>query len=127
RRDARASVVDNARILSCGGQVYVATPHVDPGHGFGTAAFKGNARIVFHKTQVEEMHRLGRGYIDTFSRLRPELTPLLRSVEFVEPDIVFSDGQLELDLGSHRALVRHYGRAHAADDLVVLVDDHLLF
>src|SRR5207237_8456227 len=127
RRDARASVVDNARILSCGGQVYVATPHVDPGHGFGTAAFKGNARIVFHNTQVEEMHRLGRGYIDTFSRLRPELTPLLRSVEFVEPDIVFCDGDLEVDLGGHRAVLRSYGPAHAADDQAVLVDDRVIF
>src|SRR5713101_8237062 len=126
-RDNGAYVLERARRLAGGGPVYVATTHVDPGHGFGTAAFKGNARIVFHKTQVEEMHRLGHGYIDTFSRLRPELTPLLRSVEFVEPDIVFCDGQLELELGSHRALLRHYGPAHAADDQVVLVDDHVLF
>ena len=126
-RDNGAYVLEHARRLAGGGPVYVATTHVDPGHGFGTAAFKGNARIVFHKTQVEEMHRLGHGYIDTFSRLRPELTSLLRSIEFVEPDIVFSDGQLELDLGRHRALLRHYGPAHAADDQVVLVDDHVLF
>jgi len=126
-RDNGAYVLEHARRLAGGGPVYVATTHVDPGHGFGTAAFKEHACIVFHKTQVEEMHRLGHEYIDTFSRLRPELTPLLRSVEFVKPDIVFSDGQLELDLGGHRALLRHYGPAHAADDQVVLVDDRVLF
>src|ERR1700704_2313891 len=71
-RDNGACVLEHARRLAGGGPVYVATTHFDPGHGFGTAAFKGNARIVFqfHKTQVEEMHRLGQGYIDTFSRLR---------------------------------------------------------
>ena len=52
---------------------------------------------------------------------------MLCNVEFVEPDIVFSDGQLELDLGSHRAVLRSYGPAHAADDQVVLVDDRVLF
>src|ERR1700716_2887974 len=122
-----AYVLEHASRLGSGRTVCVATTHVDPGHGFGMAAFKRKARIVFHKNQVEEMHRLGHGYIDTFSRLRPELAPMLRSVELVEPDIVFSDGQLELDLGSHRALLRHYGPAHAADDQVVLVDDHVLF
>src|SRR5207253_6115821 len=126
-RDNGAYVLARARRLAGGGPVYVATTHVDPGHGFGTAAFKGNARIVFHKSQVEEMHRLGHGYIDTFSRLRPELTPMLRSVEFVEPDIVFCDGDLEVDLGGHRAALRSYGPAHAADDQVVLVDDRVLF
>jgi glyoxylase-like metal-dependent hydrolase (beta-lactamase superfamily II) len=32
-----------------------------------------------------------------------------------------------MDLGGHRALLRHYGPAHAADDQVVLVDDRVLF
>ena len=122
-----AYVLEHASRLGSGRPVYVATTHVDPGHGFGMAAFKRNARIVFHQSQVEEMHRLGHGYIDTFSRLRPELTPMLGSVEFVEPDIVFCDGDLEVDLGGHRAVLRSYGPAHAADDQVVLVDDRVLF
>ncbi len=126
-QDNGAYVLEHARRLGSGRPVYVATTHVDPGHGFGMAAFKRKARIVFHRSQVEEMHRLGHGYIDTFSRLRPELTPMLRSVEFVEPDIVFCDGDLEVDLGGHGAVLRHYGPAHAADDQVVLVDDHVLF
>ncbi len=50
----------------------------------------------------------------------------MRSVEFVELDIVFGDGDLQVDLGGHRALLRHYGPAHAADDQVVLVDDRVL-
>ena len=54
------------------------------------------------------------------------LGPLLRSVEFVELDIAFGDGDLQVDLGGHRALLRHYGPAHAADDQVVLVDDSVL-
>src|SRR5438128_2640987 len=56
-RDNGAYVLEHARRLAGGGQVYVATTHVDPGHGFGMAAFNITARIVFHKTQVEEMHR----------------------------------------------------------------------
>ena len=126
-QDNGAYVLEHASRLGSGRPVYVATTHVDPGHGFGMAAFKRKARIVFHRSQVEEMHRLGHGYIDTFSRLRPELTPMLRSVEFVEPDIVFCDGDLEVDLGGQGAVLRHYGPAHAADDQVVLVDDHVLF
>ena len=54
-----AYVLGHARRLGGGRPVYVATTHVDPGHGFGMAAFKRNACIVFHETQVEEMHRLG--------------------------------------------------------------------
>ena len=65
--------------------------------------------------------------IAAFTRLRPKLEPLLLSVEFVEPDIVFFDGDLELDLGGHRAVLRSYRPAHAADDQVVLVDDRVLF
>lgn len=107
--------------------MYVATTHVDPGHGFGTAAFKGYARIVLHQAQMEEMQRLGRAYLETFTRLRPDLGSLLHSVVLVEPDIVFSNGGLEMDLGGHRAMLRQYGPAHAADDQVVLVDDRVLF
>ena len=126
-QDNGAYVLEHASRLGSGRPVYVATTHVDPGHGFGMAAFKRNARVVFHQSQVEEMHRQGRAYIETFTRLRPELERLLLSVEFVEPDIVFCDGDLEVVLGGHRALLRHYGPAHAADDQVVLVDDRVLF
>jgi len=126
-QDNGAYVLEQANRLGSGRPVYVATTHVDPGHAFGTAAFKRKARIVFHRYQVEEMHRQGHAYIETFASLRPDLGPLLRSVEFVEPDIVFGDGDLELDLGGRRALLRLYGPAHAADDQVVLVDDRVLF
>jgi glyoxylase-like metal-dependent hydrolase (beta-lactamase superfamily II) len=108
-QDNGAYVLEHARRLGSGRPVYVATTHVDPGHGFGMGAFKRKARIVFHKTQVKEMHRQGHAYVETFSRQRPGLTPMLRGVEFVEPDIVFADGHVELDLGGHRAVLRHYG------------------
>jgi glyoxylase-like metal-dependent hydrolase (beta-lactamase superfamily II) len=89
-----AYVLEHASRLGSGRPVYMATTHVDPGHGFGMAAFKRNARIVFHQSQVEEMHRHGRAYIETSTRLRPELESLLLSVEFVEPgEMVLPDGR----------------------------------
>src|SRR3977135_154776 len=51
-QDKGAYVLEHARRLGRGRPVYVATTHVDPGHGFGMAAFKGKARIVFHRGQV---------------------------------------------------------------------------
>jgi glyoxylase-like metal-dependent hydrolase (beta-lactamase superfamily II) len=122
-------VLEQARSVAGGRPMYVATTHVDPGHGFGMQAFNGNARILFSQAQRDELERHGPAYVETFRRLDPALGVLLDGVELssVQPDLVFSDGDFELDLGGHRAVLRQYGPAHAGDDQVVVVDDRVVF
>src|SRR5207244_8017369 len=48
-QDNGAYALEHASRLGRGRPVYVATTHVDPGHAFGMAAFKGTACIVFHQ------------------------------------------------------------------------------
>ena len=50
----------------------------------------------------------------------------LEGVELVDPHVVY-DGEAEIDLGGHVALLRSFGRAHTGGDQVVLVDGSVLF
>ena len=55
-------VLEQARSVAGGRPMYVATTHVDPGHGFGMQAFNGNARILFSQAQrVTERQDLNAG------------------------------------------------------------------
>jgi glyoxylase-like metal-dependent hydrolase (beta-lactamase superfamily II) len=47
-------------------------------------------------------------------------------VELTDPDVVY-DGQAEIDLGGHRAVLRSWGPAHTAGDQTILVDGRVLF
>jgi glyoxylase-like metal-dependent hydrolase (beta-lactamase superfamily II) len=62
-----------------------------------------------------------------FRGLSANIAAELEDVQLVDPDITYTDGQTEIDLGGHRAVLRSWGPAHTASDQTVLIDDRVLF
>ncbi len=121
-----AYVLEQAKRLAGDRQLYLTITHFHPEHGFGAQAFKGTAAIVYNRAQRDELGRKGRGYIELFNQLVPGIAPVLAEVKFVDPDLTY-DGQVEIDLGGHRAVLRSVGPAHSAGDQLVFVDNRVLF
>lgn len=121
-----AFVLAHAKRLAGHRPLYLAITQLDPGHGFGAQAFKGSATIVYSAAQRERLHDHAHAYIDTFRGLGPQVAAELEGLELVGPDVTY-EGQLEIDLGGVRALLRHWGPAHTADNQTVLIDDRVLF
>src|SRR5438105_3219945 len=94
-------VLEQARSVAGGRPIYVATTHVDPGHGFGMQAFNGNARILFGQAQRDELERHGAAYVEAVKRFDPEVGLLLDGLVLssVEADLVVRDGGFGLALG----------------------------
>jgi hypothetical protein len=61
-----------------------------------------------------------------FRGLGPNIAAELDDVELADPDVTY-DGQAEIDLGGHQAVLRGWGPAHTAADQTVLIDDRVLF
>jgi glyoxylase-like metal-dependent hydrolase (beta-lactamase superfamily II) len=121
-----AYVLEQAKRLAGDRQLYLTITHFHPEHGFGAEAFKGSATIVYNRAQRDELGRKGAGYIELFKGLMADLGPTLDEVTFVDPDVTY-DGQAEIDLGGHRAVLRSVGPAHSAGDQTVFIDDRVLF
>jgi glyoxylase-like metal-dependent hydrolase (beta-lactamase superfamily II) len=121
-----AYVLEQAKRLAGDRQLYLTITHFHPEHGFGAEAFKGSATIVYNRAQRDELGRKGAGYIELFKGLIADLGPTLDEVTFVDPDVTY-DGQAEIDLGGHRAVLRSVGPAHSAGDQTVFIDDRVLF
>jgi glyoxylase-like metal-dependent hydrolase (beta-lactamase superfamily II) len=121
-----AYVLEQARRLAGGRPLYLTITHFHPEHGFGARAFTGAATIIYNGAQRDELRRKGSGYLEMFRGLSPSIAAELDDVEFAEPDVTY-DGQAEIDLGGHRAVLRGWGPAHTLADQTVLVDDRVLF
>src|ERR1700730_16325115 len=119
-------VMEHAKRLAGDRQLYLTITHFHPEHGFGAQAFKGTATIVYNRAQRDELGRKGAGYIELFKGLIPGLGPVLDEVKFVDPDLIY-DGQVTIDLGGHRAVLRSVGPAHSDGDQTIFVDDRALF
>jgi glyoxylase-like metal-dependent hydrolase (beta-lactamase superfamily II) len=119
-------VLEQAMRLAGGRPLYLTITHFHPEHGFGAQAFKGTASIIYNSAQRDELRRKGVAYIDMFRGLDPNIATELEDVELVDPDVTY-DGQAEIDLGGHRAVLRSLGPAHTTSDQTVLIDDHVLF
>jgi glyoxylase-like metal-dependent hydrolase (beta-lactamase superfamily II) len=122
-----AYVLDQAKRIAADRPLYLTITHFHPEHGFGAQAFKGAATIVYNAGQRDELHRKGAGYIQMFRGLSANIAAELEDVQLVDPDITYTDGQTEIDLGGHRAVLRSWGPAHTASDQTVLIDDRVLF
>ena len=61
-----------------------------------------------------------------FNGLGPDIAAEISGVELTDPDVTY-DGQVEIDLGGHRAVLRSWGPAHTAGDQTILVDGRVLF
>ncbi len=121
-----AYVLAQARRLAGTRPLYLTVTHFHPEHGFGAQAFKGAATIVYNRGQRDELRRKGAAYLDMFRGLGPHIAAQLEGVEFVGPDLVH-DGEAEIDLGGHTAVLRTVGPAHTTSDQIVLIDDRVLF
>jgi glyoxylase-like metal-dependent hydrolase (beta-lactamase superfamily II) len=118
-------VLEKARALTDKPLVLTIT-HFHPEHGFGAQAFP-DARIVYNRTQQEELAEKGRPYLDMFRTFGDTVADQLQDTEFVEPDEVY-DEALTLDLGGTAVELRHFGLAHTRGDQVVfLPEQRLLF
>ncbi len=121
-----AYVLEHAKQLSGGRPLFLTTTHFHPEHGFGAQVFKGEATIIYNRPQRDELHRKGAAYIEMFRGLGPDIAAEITDIELTDPDVTY-DGQAEIDLGGHRAVLRSWGPAHTAGDQTILVDGRVLF
>ena len=97
--------------------------HFHPEHGYGAQVFRGSARIVYNRTQREELDEKGAPYVDMFRTFGETVAAQLEGVELVGPDDVY-DGETTIDLGGLTVELREVGPAHTRGDQVVLVREH---
>ena len=121
-----AYVLEHARRLAGGRPVFLTTTHFHPEHSFGAQVFKGEATIIYNRQQRDELHRKGAAYIEMFKGLGPDIAAQIADIELTDPDVTY-DGQAEIDLGGHRAVLHSWGPAHTAGDQTILVDGRVLF
>lgn len=121
-----AHVLEQARRLAGDRHLYLTITHFHPEHGFGAQAFKRAATIVYNASQRAELHRKGAAYVEMFKGLSAAAAAELEGVELVDPDLVY-EGQAEIDLGGHKAVLRAVGPAHTGSDQVIVIDDRVLF
>lgn len=121
-----ACVLERAKRLAGGRQLYLTITHYHPEHGSGAQALRGSATIVYNRTQHAELRRKGADDLTLFKGFADSIATELADVEFVDPDITY-DRELHLDLGGRTAVLREWGPAHTHGDQTVLVDDSVLF
>jgi glyoxylase-like metal-dependent hydrolase (beta-lactamase superfamily II) len=118
-------VLEKARALTDKPLVLTIT-HFHPEHGFGAQEFS-EARIVYNRTQQEELAEKGAPYLDMFRTFGDAVAEQLQGVELVDPDEVY-DGELTLDLGGTTVELHEFGLAHTRGDQVVfLPEQRVLF
>ena len=111
-------VLEKARALTDKPLVLTIT-HFHPEHGFGAQELS-DARIVYNRTQQEELAEKGASYLDMFRSFGDAVAEQLEGVELVDPDEVY-DGELTLDLGGTTVELREFGLAHTRGDQVVFL------
>ncbi|MGH3065479.1 MAG: MBL fold metallo-hydrolase [Gaiellaceae bacterium] len=120
-------VLEKARSLTDNPLVLTIT-HFHPEHGYGANVFaEAGARIVYNRSQQEELEEKGRSYLEMFRTFGDAVAAQLEGVEFVEPDELYDD-RMTLDLGGTTVELLHFGLAHTRGDQVVfLPEQRVLF
>jgi glyoxylase-like metal-dependent hydrolase (beta-lactamase superfamily II) len=111
-------VLDTTRTLTDKPLVLTIT-HFHPEHGYGAQVFEG-ARIVYNRSQQEELSDKGVPYLELFRAFGPGVAEQLEGVELVEPDEVYED-RMSFDLGGLAVELHHFGLAHTRGDQVVFL------
>lgn len=111
-------VLGIARGLSGSRRLYATATHFHPEHGYGVQAIAPHATVIYNEPQRDELIEKQDIFTKRFSGFTKHLEQALRGVEYVPPDIVYSDRAV-LDLGGIRAELLHYGPAHTRGDQVV--------
>jgi glyoxylase-like metal-dependent hydrolase (beta-lactamase superfamily II) len=122
-----ARVLAVAKEKAAGRRLLATSTHFHPEHGFGLQVFRPEATIVYNRSQLEELHLKGEGYIGLFRTFGPTVEAALEGVELVEPHVVY-DGEADLDLGGRSVQFRTRGLAHTrGDQIVFLPEERILF
>jgi glyoxylase-like metal-dependent hydrolase (beta-lactamase superfamily II) len=116
-------VLEAARSKAAGRKLLVTVTHFHPEHGFGLQSFRGEARSIYNRAQLDELHDKGPGYLEMFRTFGPAIAAALEGVELVDPDDTYDGAAHEVDLGGRTVRLSTWGRAHTRSDQVVFVPD----
>jgi len=95
---------------------YVVLTHVHPDHFFGASAFlKDQPQFIAHQNYPAQSAARSRSYLNSLKR---DLGEAASGSDIVRPTLLVA-GQLELDLGARKVLVKAWPPAHTDDDLTV--------
>ncbi|WP_431257505.1 MBL fold metallo-hydrolase [Roseateles chitinivorans] len=117
--DSGRRVLSLARRLAGTKRLYLTTTHFHPEHGFGAQVFKGQATIIYNRSQWDELNKKGSAYRKLFSE-QLGVAHALKDVEFVPPDIIY-EREAQIDLGGRLVRLESVGPAHTLGDQVVSV------
>jgi glyoxylase-like metal-dependent hydrolase (beta-lactamase superfamily II) len=115
-------VLDAARSAAGSRRLVLTTTHFHPEHAFGAQVFKGEAHVVYNRSQLDELHAKGESYISMFRAFGPGVEEALDGVQLVDPDETY-EGTHTFDLGGRTVTLRETGLAHTRGDQLVTVDD----
>jgi len=118
--NARA-VIQKAKQLSGGREIFLTHTHCHPEHGFGANVIAGEVTLLYNGAQWIELQEKGATLLQLFRNQIPPLAPMLNGVEFVRPNILYA-GSLLLNLGG-RLIVEfvEFGGAHSRGDQVIFI------
>ena len=92
--------------------------HFHPEHGWGAQPFSGNARILYNRAQLDELHMKFEAFKAMFGSLGPAIAGELEGVDLVEPDDTY-EGTHTIDLGGEHHVELSERAAHTRGDQVV--------
>jgi glyoxylase-like metal-dependent hydrolase (beta-lactamase superfamily II) len=116
-RELRAHLVELTRLPVAA----VVDTHHHYDHAFGNAIFRP-APIWGHVRCAEELVLHAEAARAAVIGWHPELAEDLRATEIVPPDQTFAEAATVV-VGDRSLELRHFGRAHTADDIVLVVPD----
>jgi glyoxylase-like metal-dependent hydrolase (beta-lactamase superfamily II) len=116
------TILDAAHRLGGQKKLLLTTTHFHPEHAFGAQPF-AEATYVCNASQAQELADKGQEYIEMFSGFGPGLAELLSDAQLVAPDITYSSGRAEVDLGGLVAQLIEIGPAHTRGDQVIFLPE----
>ena len=123
-----AKVLAAAKDKAAGRPLLVTTTHFHPEHGFGLQVFRPEAKIVYNRAQLDELHDKGGAYVEMFRTFGPNVAAALEGVELVEPHETYDGARHGLDLGGRVVQLLTWGLAHTRGDQVAfLPEERILF
>jgi glyoxylase-like metal-dependent hydrolase (beta-lactamase superfamily II) len=122
------AVLNEARKVSKGSEIYIVTTHLHPEHTTGETAFPPNTKIVRAVAQQKDIEENGLKWVAEFSKRSPELADLLKeATSFRAPSETF-EREKTLDLGGVRVKLLWLGPGHTPGDTAIFVEgDAVLF
>ena len=121
-------VLQEARKLTKGRDLYIANSHFHPEHTTGEIAFPPETRIIRAAAQQQDVEEMGLKWVQNFASRSPVIAGVLDGfTAFRAPAEIFEREKV-LDLGGVRVRILRLGPGHTRGDTVVFVEeDRVLF